>query len=208
MSNFLRDEIENFQKGKSSQVVLSDNINNWRVRITFDDNETQARIYNSNYTDSKLRMGCFCSIASGVMFFLGENHNVERVTTYLNPCITKGVHDNRLYENWGMSDNGDIIVGNDVWIGHGVKIMSGVNIGTGAVIASNSLVTKNVLPYTIVGGVPSKPIKKRFDDDTIKDLLDSKWWDIPYEKLEPLEDLMYSKNIKGFLSAVKQLKSI
>ena len=156
-------------------------------------------------SESKIIIGKYCSLSKNITVITGGNHPLEWISTY------------PFRANWDMSgkyedgmpySNGDIIIGNDVWIGHGVKIMSGVNIGTGAVIASNSLVTKNVLPYTIVGGVPSKPIKKRFDDDTIKDLLDSKWWDIPYEKLEPLEDLMYSKNIKGFLSAVKQLKSI
>ena len=202
----LLDEIEKAREGNSSYVVLSNSPNNWKIRLTNSPNEYRPRIYISNYTDSVLKMGCFSSIASDVMFFLGENHNIERVTTFLNPCVARGVWDNRLEENWGMSDNGDIVVGHDVWIGHGAKIMSGVIIGSGSVIAANTVVTKNVFPYSIVGGVPNKLIKKRFDEKTIKKLLESKWWDIPYEKLEPLEDLLYSKNIEDFLEAVKQIK--
>ena len=55
----------------------------------------------------------------------------------------------------------DIIIGNDVWIGYGAQIMSGVTVGDGAVIAAGSIVTKDVLPYTVVGGVPAKKIKER-----------------------------------------------
>jgi len=207
MAILLTNEIEKAQLRQDSSVVLSNSPNNWMIRITQVPHEHPARIYNSYYTDSKLIMGCFSSIASEVMFFLGENHNIERVTTFLSPCTGRGVHDNRLdSSNWGMSDNGDITIGHDVWIGHGAKIMSGVVIGSGSVIAANTVVTKNVEPYSIVGGVPNKIIKKRFNDETIKELLESKWWNIPYENLEPLEDLLHSKNIKSFLEAVKQLK--
>ncbi len=55
----------------------------------------------------------------------------------------------------------DIIIGHDVWIGYGAQIMSGVTVGDGAVIAAGSIVTKDVLPYTVVGGVPAKKIKER-----------------------------------------------
>lgn len=70
-----------------------------------------------------------------------------------------------------------VMIGNDVWIGSGVKIMEGVTIGDGAVVAAGAIVTKDVPPYSIVGGVPAKIIKYRFDGETIKKLLELKWWE-------------------------------
>lgn len=70
-----------------------------------------------------------------------------------------------------------VMIGNDVWIGSGVKIMEGITIGDGAVVAAGAMVTKDVPPYAIVGGVPAKIIKYRFDEETIKKLLKLKWWD-------------------------------
>ena len=70
-----------------------------------------------------------------------------------------------------------VMIGNDVWIGSGVTIMEGVTIGDGAVVAAGAIVTKDVPPYAIVGGVPAKIIKYRFDEDTIEKLLELKWWE-------------------------------
>lgn len=96
------------------------------------------------------------------------------------------------YEDWNLEksnvsdawDNkGDIVIGNDVWIGYEAIIMAGVHIGNGAIIATRAVVTKDVLPYTIVGGIPAKPIRKRFNDDTIQKLEILKWWDWSIEKI-------------------------
>ena len=70
-----------------------------------------------------------------------------------------------------------IIIGNDVWIGRGVMITDGVTIGDGAVIGARSLVTTDVEPYTIYAGSPAKKIGERFDEDTVKKLLELRWWD-------------------------------
>lgn len=80
-------------------------------------------------------------------------------------------------------NKGDIRIGNDVWIGYEAVIFAGVTIGDGAIIGTRALVTKDVPPYTIVGGVPAKPIRKRFDDNTIQRLLEIRWWDWPEEKI-------------------------
>ena len=84
-------------------------------------------------------------------------------------------------DSW--DNKGDIVIGNDVWIGYEAVILAGVTIGDGAVIGSRALVTKDVAPYTIVGGIPAKPIRKRFSEGTIKTLLELKWWDWPKERI-------------------------
>lgn len=97
------------------------------------------------------------------------------------------------YDEWGLDakdirnawDNkGDIVVGNDVWIGYEAVIMSGVKIGDGAVVGTRAVVTKDVPPYTIVGGVPAKPIRRRFDDEIIDKLLALRWWDWDEDRIK------------------------
>ena len=79
-------------------------------------------------------------------------------------------------------NKGDIVIGNDVWIGY-EAVMAGVHIGNGAIVAARAVVTKDVPPYTIVGGVPARPIRKRFDEAVIRKLETLKWWDWPAEKI-------------------------
>lgn len=76
------------------------------------------------------------------------------------------------------------MVGNDVWIGQNVTLLPGVHIGDGTIIGANSVVAKDVPPYCIVAGNPSRVIRKRFDDELINYLLELKWWDWPIEKIE------------------------
>ena len=96
------------------------------------------------------------------------------------------------FEEWNLDvkniteawDNkGDIVIGNDVWIGYEAVILAGVTIGDGAVIGARAVVTKDIPPYTIVGGVPAKPIRKRFTQETIDLLLKIKWWNWPEERI-------------------------
>jgi acetyltransferase-like isoleucine patch superfamily enzyme len=77
-----------------------------------------------------------------------------------------------------------LIIGNDCWIGQGVFIVGGITIGDGAVVLAHAVVTEDVPPYAIVGGVPAKILKYRYDEETMKFLLDLKWWnkDIPWLK--------------------------
>lgn len=82
------------------------------------------------------------------------------------------------------NDYWDIVIGNDVWIGYDAVIMSGVTIGDGAIIGTRAVVTKDIPPYTIVGGVPAKPIRKRFSDEIISSLLEIKWWEWSEEKIK------------------------
>ena len=112
------------------------------------------------------------------------------------------------FEEWGLDvkditsawDNkGDIVIGNDVWIGYEAVIMAGVTIGDGAIIGARAVVTKDVPPYTIVGGVPAKQIRKRFSDETISELLNLKWWDWPIEKISRNIELIKSGNLSSNL---------
>ena len=75
------------------------------------------------------------------------------------------------------------MIGNDVWIGFEAVILAGVTIGDGAVVGARAVVTKDVPPYTIVGGVPARPIRKRFTEETIAALLALKWCDLPADKI-------------------------
>lgn len=79
-----------------------------------------------------------------------------------------------------------------MWIGYEAVILAGVTIGDGAIIGARAVVTKDVPPYTVVGGVPAKPIRKRFPDDTINALLSMRWWDLPPEKILPrINDIQF-----------------
>lgn len=75
-------------------------------------------------------------------------------------------------------------IGNDVWIGYEAVILSGVTIGDGAIIGTRAVVTKDVPSYTIVGGVPAKPIRKRFDEETIQKFKEIRWWDWEEERIK------------------------
>lgn len=95
-------------------------------------------------------------------------------------------------------------IGNDVWIGYGAVIMRGLEIGDGAIIAAGAVVTKDVEPYSIVGGVPSKVIKKRYDDATIEKLLELKWWEYGPDILKGLDLFDIQACIGGIEQRIKQ----
>lgn len=135
------------------------------------------------FIGDKLLIGKFCAIAKGIEFVMnGANHRMNSVTTYPFNIMGNG---------WEKSTpalddlplKGDTVVGNDVWIGQNVTVMPGVRIGDGAIIAANTVVVKDVSPYHIAGGNPSKIIRKRFDDELIAHLLIMKWWDWPARKI-------------------------
>jgi acyl-[acyl carrier protein]--UDP-N-acetylglucosamine O-acyltransferase len=90
------------------------------------------------------------------------------------------------------TSRGEIIVGHDVWIGANAVILSGVNIGNGAVVAAGAVVNKDVPPYAVVGGVPAKLIKMRFEPEQIAALEKIQWWNWPLEKIRANLDLFYA----------------
>lgn len=142
-------------------------------------------------------IGKFYAIASGVEFIMnGANHRMNSITTYPFNIMANGWEKvTPTLED--LPYKGDTIVGNDVWIGQNVTILPGVKIGDGAIIASNSVVTKDVSPYHIVGGNPSKVIRKRFDDSLIKYLLEIKWWDWSREKIFSNLEILCSSDLEN-----------
>ena len=141
-------------------------------------------------------------VITGAKFlFTSGNHSMKSLATYTFPFF---------FDEWELDvknirdawDNkGDIIVGNDVWIGYEAVIMSGVKIGDGAIIGTRAVVTKDVPPYTIVGGVPAKPIRRRFDDATIEKLEALLWWDWDYERIKRSIPTIQSGDLAALESA-------
>lgn len=160
------------------------------------DFEKNNVLYHYPINNDKLIIGKFCSIACNSKFLMTSgNHTMKSQSTYTFPIF---------YEEWELDvshitdawDNkGDIVIGNDVWIGYDSIIMSGVHIGDGAIIGTRAVVTNDVPPYSIVGGIPAKVIKKRFSDDTISKLLEIKWWNWPYKKIQSNIQYIQSGNI-------------
>ena len=142
-------------------------------------------LYQYPVNRDRLIIGKFCSIACGAKFlFNSANHALQSLSTYPFPIF---------FEEWQLKpenvqdawDNkGDIVIGNDVWIGYEAVILAGVTIGDGAIIGTRALVTRDVAPYTIVGGVPAREIRRRFPEETIAELLALKWWDWPVELIQ------------------------
>ena len=148
----------------------------------------------------KCTIGNFCSIAEGCRIFLDGNHRSDWVTTYPFGHVHRQVFNIAGVGKGHPSSNGDVTIGNDVWIASNVTIMSGVAIGDGAVIAANSHVVKDVAPYTIVGGNPSKFIKYRITEKQIKMLLHLKWWHWDDNKINQNTPLLCSNDIDKFLN--------
>ena len=149
------------------------------------DFEKNNVLYHYPINGDRLVIGRFCSIACGAKFmFTSGNHSMQSLANYTFPIF---------FDEWGLDakdicdawDNkGDTVIGNDVWIGYEAVIMPGVKIGDGAVISTRAVVTKDVPPYTIVGGVPAKPIRRRFDDATVEKLEALRWWDWDEDRLK------------------------
>ncbi len=142
-----------------------------------------------------LKIGKFCSLAAEVKLFLGGNHPTDWVTTYpLHFLFPEYRHIRGC-----PATKGDIVIGNDVWIGYGAIILSGVTIGDGAVVGAGAVVAKDVEAYGIAVGNPARVVKKRFDNETIAELLRLKWWDWDLEKIRAQVPLLLQADVARFL---------
>lgn len=164
---------------------------------------TYGKFLANDYGDGiRLHIGKFCSIAYGVAFMLGGEHRGDWCTTYPFNAIIPEFS----YIKGHPRIKGDIVIGNDVWIGSNAKVMSGVHIGDGSIIAANAVVTKDVEPYSVVGGVPAKVIKKRFSDETIEVLEQMQWWDWDYEDIYNVVPLLQSNRVDELIAYYKSTK--
>ncbi len=159
-------------------------------------------LYHYPINHERLVIGKFCSIACGAKFlFNSANHTRRSLSTYIFPVLFEewGLDVARIPEAW--DNKGDIVVGSDVWIGYEAVILAGVTIGDGAIVAARAVVTQDVPPYTIVGGVPARPIRKRFSDQEIERLLTLRWWDWPAEKIAANLDAIQSSDLEALCQA-------
>lgn len=151
--------------------------------------QTCGRIFNCS-------IGKFCSIAANVSIAPGM-HDLTKISTHpVFYLYTQNLP--KIFVNQNKLEVCKRVhIGHDVWIGEKVTILDGVNIGNGAVIAAGAVVIKDVAPYSVVGGVPAKHIKYRFDEQTIEKIEESQWWDKSEDWL--MENASYFLDVKQFL---------
>lgn len=131
-------------------------------------------------------IGRFTSIATNVTCNLGFHPMHEPYATTCPMFFSLKKQNGYTFASKQMFNEmkSPISIGNDCWIGQNVFIVGGININDGAVVLAGAVVTKDVPPYAVVGGVPARVVKYRYDEDTIKFLLDLKWWNFPLKWLE------------------------
>jgi phosphonate metabolism protein (transferase hexapeptide repeat family) len=175
-----------------------------RTKIT----ETDFGDYSYVDHDSEIiyaTIGKFASIASQVRINPG-NHPMERATqahfTYRASLYFPNEPDEEAFFDRRRSQ--PVTIGHDVWIGHGVVVLPGVTIGHGAVLAAGAIVTKDVADYTIVGGTPAQPLKRRFSPEIGKRLVALGWWDWSHDELRAALPDFRSMGTEAFLDRYEE----
>ncbi len=134
------------------------------------------------------KVGKYCSVGSGVQVVNGF-HPIDAVSTHpaffslKKQCGMTYASQDSFAETKYAEPGYSVVLGNDVWIGQNAMLLAGIHIGDGAVIAAGAVVTKDVPAYTVVGGVPAKKIRDRFDADIAAAMQEIAWWNWPEEQL-------------------------
>lgn len=175
-----------FNKRVSASSMIFDSEINKRAAV-----RQKARLYHvklgrysyigRNTLIQHTEIGSFCSISEDCNIGM-PSHPTTFVST--SPVFLQGsnyLHVN--FANFPYDDCPTTMIGNDVWIGTRVQIKSGIFIGNGSVIAAGAVVTKDVPDYAIVGGIPAKVIRYRFDEKTINEIRKIEWWNWPEERI-------------------------
>ena len=156
------------------------------------------------------KVGRYCSIGDNVRTYLGRHPLSEMISTHpafygkSNPTGLFIDVESSFDEHIFVNDKFVVDIGNDVWIGNNVSIMDGISIGDGAVIATGAVVTKDVRAYEVVGGVPARHIKFRYDEQQKEILLNTKWWDWDLAKIIKYKE--YFKNVNYFVEYASHFK--
>lgn len=149
---------------------------------------------------TRLVVGSYSSIATGVTLLLGGEHRLDWVSTF--PLrVTAGLPGAETGDH--MPFKGDLVIGSDVWIGHGATVVSGVTIGHGAVVGAGAVVTQDVPPYAVVAGNRAQIVRFRFTEDQIAGLLETRWWDWPHEVVLDRVDLLNGAPVDAFLTDLR-----
>ncbi|WP_084507282.1 LbetaH domain-containing protein [Geminicoccus roseus] len=144
-------------------------------------------------------IGKFCSIAAKTRINPG-NHPTWRASQHhwLYRAASYGLGQDEA-EFFGWRRAHAVEIGHDVWIGHGAVILAGAKIGNGAVIGAGAVVSKRVEPYQIVGGVPARPLRARFEPGIAERLEALAWWDWPHGRLAEAIGDFRSLTVEAFL---------
>jgi virginiamycin A acetyltransferase len=160
-------------------------------------------LYLFPFIGDRLVIGKFCAIARGVRFIMnGANHPMSGFSTY--PFQIFGAGWERVTPSPGeLPNKGDTVIGNDVWLGYQALIMPGVKIGDGAIVATGAVVTSDVPPYTIVGGNPARPLRRRFPDEVVEELQAIAWWDWDAARITRNLEAIVSADLSALRAAAR-----
>ena len=134
-----------------------------------------------------ITVGKYCSIAPECLFW-AENHNPDLPSAYPHEHLLTGKN-----EKWQEYISDDIVIGNDVWIGQRATVLAGARVGDGCIVAAGAVVPAGEYrPYSLIGGVPAKIIRDRFNPARVKELLELRWWDkMPEDIFGGLMDFLH-----------------